>query len=149
MLKLLILALASLPVQVFADNTQTKACTSCSSCAFAQQLAATAKTVNETDSEDIIEKWIYAAFTDKAALEKVLTCPEVASVAEDETITFEPVKYTFPLGREVVVNYETQPKILKQRISLANKRDLPPSDPSARVGELGDDAIWTNTDPAW
>ena len=149
MLKLLILALASLPVQVFADNTQTKACTSCSSCAFAQQLAATAKTVNETDSEDIIEKWIYAAFTDKAALEKVLTCPEVASVAEDETITFEPVKYTFPLGREVVVNYETQPKILKQRISLANKRDLPPSDPSARVGELGDDAIWTNTAPAW
>ena len=149
MLKLLILALASLPMQVFADNTQTKACTSCSSCAFAQQLAATAKTVNETDSEDIIEKWIYAAFTDKAALEKVLTCPEVASVAEDETITFEPVKYTFPLGREVVVNYETQPKILKQRISLANKRDLPPSDPSARVGELGDDAIWTNTDPAW
>lgn len=149
MLKLLILALASLPVQVFADNTQTKACTSCSSCAFAQQLAATAKTVNETDSEDIIEKWIYAAFTDKAALEKVLTCPEVASVTEDETITFEPVKYTFPLGREVVVNYETQPKILKQRISLANKRDLPPSDPSARVGELGDDAIWTNTDPAW
>ena len=149
MLKLLILALASLPMQVFADNTQTKACTSCSSCAFTQQLAATAKTVNETDSEDIIEKWIYAAFTDKATLEKVLTCPEVASVAEDETITFEPVKYTFPLGREVVVNYETQPKILKQRISLANKRDLPPSDPSARVGELGNDAIWTNTDPAW
>lgn len=149
MFKTLILALAFLPLQVFADDTQTKACTSCSSCAFAQQLAATAETVSESDSEDIIEKWIYAAFTDKATLEKVLTCPEIASVAEDETITFEPVKYTFPLGREIVVNYETQPKILKQRISLANKRDLPPSDPSARVGELGDDAIWTNTDPAW
>ena len=58
-------------------------------------------------------------------------------------------KYTFPGGREIIVNYETQPKVLKQRLSLATKRGLPSDDPNPRVGSADDTAVWTNTDPAW
>lgn len=123
--------------------------TPCASQVFANALAQSASNVRESDSEEIIQQWIYAAFTDKTILEQVLTCPELSAITDEDTIKFDTVYYTFPMGREIVVNYETQPKILKQRISLANKHSLPPSDPSARIGVAGDDTIWTSTDPAW
>ena len=121
--------------------------TECASGLFANALAQTANQVSESDSEEIIQQWIYATFSDKTTLESVLQCPEIANAADDETIKFMPIQYLFPGGREIVVNYETQPKILKQRITLADKRGTPSSDPNPRIG--GDDAIWTNIDPAW
>ena len=121
--------------------------TVCATGVFANALAKTAPNVSEMDPEPVIQQWIYATFSDKATLEEVLKCPEIANVAEDETIKFMPIQYLFPGGREIVVNYETQPKILKQRITLANKRGTPSSDPNPRIG--GDDAVWTNVDPAW
>ena len=123
------------------DNTQ------CATGVFANALARTASNVSELDPENVIQQWIYATFSDKAVLEEVLKCPEIANAAEDETIKFMPIQYLFPGGREIVVNYETQPKILKQRITLANKRGTPSSDPNPRIG--ADDAVWTNVDPAW
>ena len=123
------------------DNTE------CSTGVFANALAQTANNVSETDSELTIKQWITATFSDKAVLTRVLECPEIASLADDDTIRFMPIMYTFPGGREIVVNYETQPKIFKQRILLADKQSLPASDPNPRIG--ADDTVWTNVDPAW
>lgn len=123
--------------------------TPCASQVFANALAQSASNVRESDSEEVIQQWIYSVFTDKNTISNVLACPEIASVADNETIVFTPVQYIFPMGREVVVKYETQPKILKQRLSLANKRELPESDPNPRIGTPDDNTIWTYTDPAW
>lgn len=121
--------------------------TVCASGIFANALKQTASAVSETSDEEDIKVWIYATFSDKHVLEQVLKCSEITSKADDETIRFMPVVYKFPGGREIVVNYETQPKILKQRLLLANKRGTPSSDPNPRIG--AGDAVWTNVDPAW
>ncbi len=123
--------------------------TQCATGVFHDALVASSDTVSETSSEEDIRKWIYQTFQKKDVLQSVLECPEFAGLADDDTITFLPIEYIFPGGREVIVNYETQPKILKQRILLGNKKQLPSSDPNPRVGAPDDDAIWTNTDPAW
>ena len=124
-----------------ADNTP------CATQAFADALAETANTVKETDDELTIKQWITVTFAKKDVLTRVLACPEVQNTKEDETIKFLPIIYNFPSGREIVVNYETQPLVLKQRLQIANKRALPLADPNPRVG-VGED-VWTNTDPAW
>ena len=123
--------------------------TECASRVFADALAQTANTVDETAHETDIQTWIYQTFALPDVLNAVLACPEIANVPDDETIKFTPVKYVFPGGREIVVNYETQPKILKQRLMLGSKRDLPSGGDNPRIGAHGDDAIWTNTEPAW
>lgn len=123
--------------------------TQCASRVFADALAQTANTVNEYAHETEIQTWIYQTFALPDVLNTVLACPEIAGIADDETIKFPPIQYIFPGGREIVVNYETQPRVLKQRLTLANKRDLPSGGDSPRIGARDDDAIWTNTDPAW
>ncbi len=130
----------------WADDTTA---TECASRAFADALARTANTALETAHETDIQTWIYQTFALPDVLNTVLACPEITGAADDETIKFTPIQYIFPGGREIVVNYETQPKILKQRVMLGNKRDLPSGGDSPRIGARGDDAIWTNTDPAW
>ena len=122
--------------------------TPCASQAFANALAQTADTVTEQDEPDAIKEWIYKTFYNHNTLSVVLKCPEISSVPETETIKFTPIKYTFPAGREIIINYETQPKILKQHAMLDKKRSLPSSDPNPKIGEDGD-TVWTNTDPAW
>ena len=134
--------------ELITPETRTTDNTQCATAVFENALAKTANTVSESDSEEKIRDWIQATFSDKAVLSSVLNCPEVSSAADDQTIVFLPIKYTFPGGREIVVNYETQPKIFKQRLQMANKRALPSSDPNPRVGP-DDGAVWTNTDPSW
>lgn len=123
--------------------------TPCASRVFADALAQTANTALETAHETDIQTWIYQTFAVPDVLNKVLACPEIANVPDDEIIKFTPIQYIFPGGREIVVNYETQPRVLKQRLTLANKCDLSSGGDSPRIGAAGDDAIWTNTDPAW
>ncbi len=123
--------------------------TPCATKYFADGLANTANNVHETDPEQVIQQWIYGIFYDKNILENVLKCPELLSLADDDAIRFTPIQYTFPNGRLISINYETQPKIIKQRILMANKRGLPSSDPNPRIGANDDPSIWTNTDPAW
>lgn len=133
----------SLPV-LTPDNTQ------CSTAAFANGLAANISQVSETDSEADIKQWIYQVFKDKTVLQAVLNCPEFSNIPDDETIKFLPITYTFPGGREIVINYETQPKILKQRLSLTDKKDITNNNnPNPEIGNPDDTSIWTNTDPAW
>lgn len=145
--KILILFVLLMPgvgwADVSADNTE------CATAAFADALAKTADAVNADDHETTIQTWIYNTFAAPDTLRAVLACPEIAGAADTDTIKFMPIKYTFPTGREIVVNYETQPKILKQRLTLAGKRELPSGGDNPRIGAAGDDAVWTNTEPAW
>lgn len=123
--------------------------TECATAAFANALAATANTVSETDDEIVIQQWVHKTFADANVLRTVLACPEISDIDITETIKFLPIKYTFPGGREIVINYETQPKILHQRLMLATRAAMPPAGDSPRIGGDGDNAVWTNTNPAW
>lgn len=123
--------------------------TLCATAVFKNALARSASGIDANATEQDVQKWIYATMQNAAVLNEVLNCPEFQNIPDDETITFLPITYTFPTGREIVINYETQPKILRQRIALGNKRNLPSSNPNPRVGAPDDDSIWTNTDPAW
>lgn len=120
--------------------------TKCATAALANVLAQTANSVSESDSEQVIQQWIHSTFSSADVLTTVLACPEIAGADDAESIKFLPIKYTFPGGREIVINYETQPKILKQRLLLATKRGLNNTDPSPRID---DSSVWTNIDPAW
>lgn len=123
--------------------------TLCATAVFENALARSASSIDANATEQDVQKWIYATMQNADVLNEVLNCPEFQNIPDDETITFLPITYTFPTGREIVINYETQPKVLRQRITLGNKRNLPSSNPNPRVGAPDDDSIWTNTDPAW
>lgn len=124
--------------------------TQCATGVFANALAADSNTVSEYDDEITIQTWIYDVFARPDVLNSVLNCPELKTLADDESIRFMPIQYNFPGGRQIIINYETQPKILKQRINLASKRSVKTlNDPNPKIGALDDDSIWTNTDPAW
>ena len=131
-------------------QTRTPDDTQCATAAFADALSKTVDNISETDDETTIRKWIYDTFSSGDALRAVLACPEIESAADDDTITFLPIEYTFPGGRTITINYETQPKILKQRLLVAEKRNVPsPGGPSPQIGDPDDASVWTNTDPAW
>ena len=123
--------------------------TECATGVFANALYETSGNVSETDSETTIRQWIYETFRDPDVLRDVLMCPEFAQIPDDETIHFLPIEYTFPGGRKIVINYETQPKILRDRITIGEKRDLPSSDPNPLIDPADTNTIWTNTAPAW
>lgn len=122
--------------------------TECATAVFANALAAHSNEVNESDDEIVIQTWIHKHLDAADVLTAVLACPELIGTADEDHIKFMPIEYTFPGGRHIVVNYETQPRILKQRLVLANKQNLP-DDPNPRIGAAGDTNIWTHTDPAW
>ncbi len=123
--------------------------TQCATKVFADALAATVSRVTAQSHETEIQQWIYTTFSQPDVLNQVLACPEIANADETKSIKFIPIEYTFPGGRKIVVNYETQPRVLQQRLMLANKRGLPDANPSPRIGGADDTAVWTNTDPAW
>lgn len=134
-----------------ADNTP------CARAVFANALASTAKkmignqTLNPDDADATeINTFAHAAFYDIETLNAVLKCPELQSAPDDDPIIFETISYTFPNGRLININYETTKKLLKQKLSLAQKHK---SDPNAINPDIAldvrDGNIWTNVDPAW
>lgn len=123
--------------------------TTCVRNAFANALYDNADKIDETASESAVKQWIYDTIQSAETLGEVLACPEIIDADENETIRFLPIQYTFPNGREIVVNYETQPKVLEQRFMLATKTELPTTDPNPAVSEFDETATWTNTEPAW
>lgn len=123
--------------------------TFCATAAFADALAAHSSEISEDAPETDIRAWIYGVFQLPETLDAVLACPEIATADDGDTITFLPIEYTFPGGRLVSVNYETQPKILKQRRTLGDKRTVADMNPSPRIGAADDTDEWSNTDPAW
>ncbi len=123
--------------------------TQCASGVFAKALRAAAGDVHEDDDETVIQAWIYKTFAKSDVLTEVLACPEIANAPDNKAIKFIPIQYEFENGRKIVVNYEVTPHVLKQRLLLANKPPLPNESDSPRIGEAGDETIWTNVDPAW
>lgn len=124
--------------------------TECATGVFANALAETAKNVSEYDDEQTIQQWIHQTFADPNVLSMVLECPEFATANDTDHIKMQPIQYVFPGGREIVINYETQPKILKQRIAAATRRDINTlNEISPKIGAIDDTSTWTNTDPAW
>lgn len=124
--------------------------TSCSTKIFADALAESAEAnINEDDSEELIREWVYTVFQDPVVLTDVLSCPEVENADEDDTINFRGIKYKFKNGREISVNYQTQPKVLEQHMMLAFKTETPTDDPNPQVSPYDTSATWVNVDPAW
>lgn len=136
-------------LDVPSDSSDVQPVPECATLVFTNALMANASEVNVSDDEYLIRAWIYKNFQSPDVIKKVLACPEIASIPDNETIKFQPIEYTFLSGRQIVVNYETQPKILKQRLMLETKRSLPDTNPSPKIGAFGDTNIWTNTEPAW
>ncbi len=130
-------------------STNAPANTTCVRNAFVNALYENADKIDETAPESAVKQWIYDTIQSAETLGDVLTCPEIMDADENETIRFLPIQYTFPNGREIVVNYETQPKVLEQRFMLSTKTELPTNDPNPAVSEFDETATWTNTEPAW
>ena len=130
-------------------NANAPANTTCVRNAFVNALYENADKIDEDAPESAVKQWIYDTIQSAETLGDVLTCPEIMDADENETIRFLPIQYTFPNGREIIVNYETQPKVLEQRFMLATKTELPTTDPNPAVSEFDETATWTNTEPAW
>jgi hypothetical protein len=123
--------------------------TYCATSAFATGLKDNAFMIDENDSETNVKMWVYDVFQSPEVLTEVLACPEILDAEDTDTIHFMPIKHTFPNGREIVINYETQPKVLEQRLLLAAKTELPTDDISPEVSNTDTHATWVNVDPAW
>ncbi len=159
MRKLIKLFLLFVPFTVFAsDNFKPSdtiemplqnTMTDCASQVFANAIQESAHTINEYDSRQTVKDWIYDIFQSPEVLGEVLACPEIAEAEDDTLIKFMPIKYTFPQGREIVINYQTQVKILHQHFKLATKTELPTNDPNPEISPTDPTATWVNTDPAW
>lgn len=130
-------------------NANAPANTTCVRNAFVNALYENADKIDEDAPESAVKQWIYDTIQSAETLGDVLTCPEIMDADENETIRFLPLQYTFPNGREIIVNYETQPRVLEQRFMLATKTELPTTDPNPAVSEFDETATWTNTEPAW
>lgn len=120
--------------------------TKCATAAMADGLARNQTKISAESTEEEVKAWIAAELMSADVLRAVLACPEIAGADEMETIRFLPIEYTTPGGQHIVINYEAQPKLLKQRLMLANKQAMT-GDDSGGIG--GDGAIWVNTDPSW
>ncbi len=126
------------------DNTE------CATAVLTDALSDMGTALSETDHETVVREWIYQRFYDADVLRQVLSCPEIANAADDAVIKFLPIEYTFPGGRKISINYETQPRVLKQHLLIAGKRDIPTAtDDNPRIGALNDATVWVNLDPAW
>ena len=123
--------------------------TTCVRNAFVAALYDNADKIFGDAPESVVKQWIYDTIQSAETLGTVLACPEIINADETDTIRFLPIEYTFPNGRQIVVNYETQPRVLEQRFMLATKTELPTSDPNPAVSEFDETATWTNTEPAW
>lgn len=124
--------------------------TQCATEALANALKANASAISAYDSEQTVRAWVYDVLMSAETISDVLACPELSEADEHTTIKFMPIKYEFPDGdREIVINYETQVKILEQRLKLATKTELPTNDPNPDIDQNDPNATWVNTDPAW
>ena len=120
----------------------------CATAEFNNALRENAYMVSEDDDRDVIREWVYDILQSPEALGAVLSCPEIADADELDTV-FMPIRYTFPGGRTIDINYETQVKVLDQRFALSTKRELPTNDPNPAISATDPTATWVNTDPAW
>ena len=123
--------------------------TNCAAQIFSNALIKHQNEISENDSEDKVRIWAHTTMSGTDVLEQLLQCPEIQHTADTTTIIFTPVVYKFPNGREITINYGTQPKILKQKLILARKPSTLNGDANPKLMDENDPAKYINTDPAW
>lgn len=123
--------------------------TECASKIFTDALIENSNKISETALEQEVRSWAYTTMLSADTLERVLECPEIKSASDTETIIFSPVVYTFPNGRTITIKYDTQPKVLKQKLMLAHKKSLPNGVINPDLMDDSDGSKYLNTEPAW
>ncbi|MCQ2568141.1 MAG: hypothetical protein MJ163_00890 [Alphaproteobacteria bacterium] len=124
--------------------------TPCATQVFTQALYDEMDDTDESSPEAEIRAWAQTVMFDKDVLEEALDCPELKNITDRlQTVTFTPIYFQFPNGREITINYATQLKVLDQKLLLADKPSLPNGDPNPRLMDANDPAKYINTDPAW
>lgn len=132
------------------DQIHNSPQTNCAAQVFSDALHEHADEIDENEPEFKVRAWARETMTGTAeVLTALLNCPEVKNVSDDTTIVFSPIEYKFPGGRTLTINYSTQPKVLKQKLMLANKRSLPNGDANPKLMDPNDPAKYMNTEPAW
>lgn len=132
------------------DEIHTEKPTNCATQIFSNALIEHANEIGESEPEYKVRAWAYEVMTgDAEVLKALLDCPELKNIADETTIVFSPIEYKFPGGRTLTINYSTQPKVLKQKLMLANKRSLPNGNASPNLMDIMDGAKYLNTEPAW
>ncbi len=124
--------------------------TNCAANIFSNALIKHADEIDENAPEFKVRAWAHESMTgDSETLKELLNCPELKNIADDTTIVFSPIQYEFPGGRTLTIKYSTQPKVLKQKLILANKRSLPNGNASPDLMDNTDGSKYLNTEPAW
>ncbi len=124
--------------------------TDCATQVFSAALQEHANEIDENEPEFKVRAWAHETMTGYAdVLQAVLDCPEVKNTADETTIIFSPIEFKFPGGRTLTINYSTQPKVLKQKLLLTQKRSLPNGNVSPDLMDNSDGSKYLNTEPAW
>jgi len=124
--------------------------TNCAANIFLNALHEHANEIDESEPEFKVRAWAHETMTgDADVLKALLECPEVKNTADETTVIFSPIEFNFPSGRTLTINYSTQPKVLKQKLLLANKRSLPNGNTSPNLMDIMDGSKHLNTEPAW
>ena len=90
MKKLLTLFILLCSTAAFADTNAPQ--TECASRIFGDALAQNTENITESTHESEVKAWIIQTFSKPDVLKRVLECPEIANVPDDETIKFTPVQ---------------------------------------------------------
>ena len=126
--------------------------TNCASTVFSNALYEHANEVSEYTEENKVRSWAKQIMESPDVLEQILQCDEIKNLADDTTINFTPIVYKFgdyDDARTITINYSTQPKVLKQKLILANKPSTPNGDANPKLMDPNDPAKYLNTEPAW
>ena len=124
--------------------------TDCAAQIFSNALREHSNEIDENEPEFKVRAWARQTMTDDAdVLRALLECPELKNIADETTIVFSPIVYTFPNNRTLTINYSTQPKVLKQKLMLANKRSLPNGNASPNLMDIMNGSKYLNTEPSW
>ncbi len=125
--------------------------TPCATQVFTEALYDEMDDIDEDETPEIeVRAWAQTVMFDKDVLQEALDCPELKKITDRlQTITFTPIYFQFPNGREITINYTTQLKVLDQKLLLAGRPSLPNGDPNPRLMDTNDPAKYINTDPAW
>ena len=124
--------------------------TECASRIFSNALREHSSEVDDSMDEYKVRAWARETMQSPDILQRIMQCPEIQSVSETTTINFSPITFEFPSGnRTITINYSTQPKVLRQKLLLANKPSLPDGSPNPKLFDPDDPAKYINTDPAW
>lgn len=155
-LTLFFICLFILPVMAQDLNTKELALThnekttDCAAAVFSNALIEHANEIGENDPEFKVRAWARETMTgDADVLKALLECPEVKNIADETTIIFSPIEFQFSGGRTLTINYSTQPKVLKQKLMLTQKRSLPNGNASPNLMDITDGSKYLNTEPAW